>query len=259
MKHFRASHRKRSFAILLLFVFFSIQNAGAQVKVTSSLFGSLTARQIGPAPMSGRITAIDAVNSDPRIMYIGAAGGGVWKTINGGAVFKSVFDKYAQSIGAITIDQKNPNIVWVGTGESNMRNSVTIGDGLYKSDDGGDNWKKVGLENTNHIAKIVVDPANSNIVYVAAPGPLWGDSEDRGLYKTNDGGTTWEKILYIDEKTGCADIVMDPKNPNVLYASMWEFRRKPWAFSSGGEGSGLYKSIDGGQSWDRIDQSFSDD
>lgn len=259
MKQFTASFWKRLFTALFLPVIFITNNTGAQVKVTSSLFGSLTARQIGPAPMSGRITAIDAVNSDPRIMYVGAAGGGVWKTINGGAVLKSVFDKYAQSIGAITIDQKNPSIVWVGTGESNMRNSVTIGDGLYKSDDGGDNWKKVGLENTNHIAKIVVDPGNSNIVYVAAPGPLWGNSEDRGLYKTNDGGTTWEKILYIDEKTGCAEIVMDPKNPNVLYASMWEFRRKPWAFSSGGEGSGLYKSIDGGQSWDRIDQSFTDD
>jgi photosystem II stability/assembly factor-like uncharacterized protein len=243
----------------LIFLFLVLSPVFSQVKITSALFGALTARQIGPAPMSGRITAIDAVNNDPRIMYIGAAGGGVWKTINGGAVFKSVFDKYAQSIGAITIDQKNPDIVWVGTGESNMRNSVCIGDGLYKTDDGGDNWKKVGLDKTQHIAKIIVDPANSNIVYVAAPGPLWGDSEDRGLYKTTDGGTTWEKILYIDEKTGCADIVMDPKNPKVIYAAMWQFRRKPWAFSSGGEGSGLYKSIDGGQSWDRIDQSFSED
>lgn len=243
----------------LIFLFLVISPVFSQVKITSALFGALTARQIGPAPMSGRITAIDAVNTDPRIMYIGAAGGGVWKTINGGAVFKSVFDKYAQSIGAITIDQKNPDIVWVGTGESNMRNSVCIGDGLYKTDDGGDNWKKVGLDKTQHIAKIIVDPANSNIVYVAAPGPLWGDSEDRGLYKTTDGGATWEKILYIDEKTGCADIVMDPKNPKVIYAAMWQFRRKPWAFSSGGEGSGLYKSIDGGQSWDRIDQSFSED
>ena len=244
-------------SIIFLTIFTSV--IFAQVKVTSSLFGALTSRQIGPAPMSGRITAIDAVNSDPRIMYIGAAGGGVWKTINGGSVFKPVFDKFAQSIGAITIDQKNPNIVWVGTGESNMRNSVSIGDGLYKTDDAGDNWKKAGLNKTDHIAKIVIDPSNSDIVYVAAPGPLWGDSEDRGLYKTSDGGTTWEKILYIDEKTGCADIVMDPKNPKIIYASMWQFRRKPWSFSSGGEGSGLYKSIDGGLSWDRIDQSFTED
>ncbi|MFI5211549.1 MAG: WD40/YVTN/BNR-like repeat-containing protein, partial [Ignavibacteria bacterium] len=186
---------------LPVFLFLGILHVNAQVKINSALFGALTSRQIGPATMSGRITAIDGVNSDPRILYVGAAGGGVWKTLNGGAVFKSVFDKYAQSIGAITIDQKNPNVVWVGTGESNMRNSVAIGDGIYKTDDGGDNWKKTGLDNTEHIARIIIDPSNSNVVYVAAPGPLWGDSEDRGLYKTKDGGATWEKILYIDEKT----------------------------------------------------------
>lgn len=247
------------FLSAILFLLLPAQSIFPQIKVTSALFGALTARQIGSAAMSGRITAIDGVNKDPRILYIGAAGGGVWKTINGGAVFKSVFDKYAQSIGAITIDQKNPDIVWVGTGESNMRNSVTIGNGIYRTDDGGDNWKRMGLDNTQHIAKIIVDPSNSNVVYVAAPGPLWGDSEDRGLYKTTNAGETWEKVLYIDEKTGCADVIMDPKNPNVLYASMWQFRRKPWAFSSGGEGSGLYKSIDGGESWDRIDQSFTED
>ncbi len=195
----------------------------------------MNARLIGSATMSGRITAIDGVNSEPRILYVGTAGGGVWKTVNGGAVFKSIFDKYCQSIGALTIDQTNPDVIWVGTGESNMRNTVAIGNGIYKSDDGGDNWKKMGLENSEHISKIVVDPSNSDIVYVAVPGALWGDSEDRGLYKTYNGGETWEKILYIDEKTGCADIVMDPKNPNVLYASMWAFRRRPWTFSSGGE------------------------
>ena len=243
------------FIIIILFVTTSF----SQVKVTSALFGALTARQIGPATMSGRITAIDGVNKDPRILYIGAAGGGVWKTINGGAVFNSVFDKYCQSIGAITIDQSNPNVVWVGTGESNMRNSIAIGDGLYRSDDAGDNWKKVGLEGTQQIAKILIDPANSNIVYVAAPGPLWGDSEERGLFKTTDGGTSWRNILYVNGKTGCADIVMDPKSPKVLYAAMWQFRRKPWLFSSGGEGSGLYKSVDGGESWDRIDRQFTDD
>jgi photosystem II stability/assembly factor-like uncharacterized protein len=130
-------------------------------------------------------------------MYVGAAGGGVWKTINGGAVFKPVFDKYCQSIGAITIDQSNPNIVWVGTGESNMRNSISIGDCLYRSDDAGDNWKKIGLEGTQHIAKIVIDPTNNKVVYVAAPGPLWGDSEERGLFKTTDGGATWKKYSTL--------------------------------------------------------------
>src|SRR5438552_3392876 len=173
--------------ILSLVIFFSITilslpcNIFAQGKINSATFGALTARQIGPAVMSGRITSIDAVNKDPRIMYVGAAGGGVWKTITGGTLFKSVFDKYCQSIGAITIDQKNPDVVWVGTGESNMRNSVMVGDGLYKTDDGGDNWKKVGLEKTEHISKIIIDPVDSNIIYVSCPGPLWGDSEDRGL------------------------------------------------------------------------------
>jgi len=250
-------YRKSKLIFLILIIVCG--TAYSQIKVSSSTFGAINARQIGPAAMSGRITSIVAVDKDPRIMYVGSAGGGVWKTINGGAVFKSVFDKYCQSIGSIAIDQKHPDVVWVGTGESNMRNSVAIGDGLYKSDDAGDNWKKIGLEKSEHISKIVIDPSNSDVVYVAVPGALWSNSEDRGLYKTNDGGKTWSKILYIDEKTGCGDIVMDPKNPNVLYASMWEFRRKPWTFSSGGPGSGLYKSIDGGQSWDRIDQAFSED
>src|SRR4030095_1093088 len=185
-----------SLAILLIALL--VSSGFSQVKITSSLFGALNARQIGSATMSGRITAIDGVNKDPRILYVGSAGGGVWKTINGGAVFKSVFDKYCQSIGAVTIDQSDPNIVWVGTGESNMRNSVGVGDGLYKSDDAGDNWKKVGLDNTEHIAKIIIDYTNNNTVYVAAPGPLWSDSEDRGLFKTTDGGATWQKVLYIN-------------------------------------------------------------
>jgi len=252
-------NKKQTGFLIIIFLIFISASTFSQVKVTSALFGALTAREIGPASMSGRITAIDGVNNEPRILYVGAAGGGVWKTINGGAVFKPVFDKYCQSIGAITIDQSNPDIVWVGTGESNMRNSIAIGDGLYKSDDAGDNWKKMGLEGTQHIAKIIIDPANNNVVYVAAPGPLWGDSEERGLFKTTDGGATWNKILYINEKTGCADIMMDPKNSKVLYAAMWQFRRKPWLFSSGGEGSGLYKSIDGGENWDRIDRQFTDD
>jgi photosystem II stability/assembly factor-like uncharacterized protein len=246
------------FLIFFIFTFYSTLYPQEKTKLTSSTFSALLARQIGPAVMSGRITCIDAVNTDPRIMYVGAAGGGVWKTITGGTLFKQVFDKYCQSIGALTIDQKKPNTIWVGTGESNMRNSVSIGDGIYRSDDGGDSWVKMGLENTQHISKIIVNPKDDNTVYAAAPGPLWSDSEDRGLYKTTDGGKTWNKILYIDEKTGCADILVDPKNPNVIYASMWQFRRKPWSFSSGGPGSGLYKSIDGGESWDRIDKDFTD-
>ncbi len=250
---------KKLFTLIVIFEIFSISNSFAQTKINSATFGAINARQIGPASMSGRITAIDAVNNEPRIMYVGSAGGGIWKSVNGGAVFKSVFDKYCQSIGAIAIDQSKPDVIWAGTGESNMRNSVAIGDGLYKSEDAGESWKKVGLEKSEHISKIVIDPKNSNIVYVSVPGELWGDSEDRGLYKTVDGGNTWSKILYIDEKTGCADIVMDPNNANVLYASMWQFRRTAYSFNSGGQSSGLYKSVDGGMNWDRIDKAFTDD
>ncbi len=229
------------------------------IKISPSTFGSIEARQIGPAAMSGRITAIDAVYKESRIIYVGTAGGGIWKSINGGASFKPVFDKYNQAIGCITIDQKNPNTIWTGTGECNMRNSVSVGDGIYRSDDEGDTWKKLGLENSEHISKIVIDPSNSNIVYAAVPGALWSDSQERGLYKTTDGGKNWVKILYGNEKTGCADIEVDPKEPNRIYASMWQFRRTPWSFTSGGEGSGLYKSEDGGKSWKHIDKQFSPD
>ena len=228
----------------------------AQTKITPSTFGALEARQIGPAVIGGRITAIDAVNANPRIVYIGTAGGGIWKSTTAGVVFKSVFDKYNQSIGCLVIDQKNPETIWAGTGECNMRNSVSVGNGLYRSSDGGSNWKLVGLDSCERISKIIINPTNSDIMYVAVPGALWSDSKHRGLYKTTDGGKTWKKIYYVDEKTGCADIIMDPKNPETIYASMWSFRRTPWSFTSGGKTSGLYKSIDGGATWNKIQNGF---
>jgi len=225
----------------------------AQTKVSSSLFGVMEARALGSATMSGRITALDGVVADEgKTIYIGTAGGGVWKSTSGGVSSKPVFDKYCQSIGALSIDQKNPQVIYVGTGESNMRNSVSIGDGMYKSTDGGDNWKKIGLDSTEHISKIIINPLNSNEIYVAAPGPLWGDSKHRGLYKSSDGGASWQKILYIDEQTGCADLLMDPAHPEILLASTWQFRRTPYSFNSGGNGSGLYKSEDGGKTWREI-------
>jgi photosystem II stability/assembly factor-like uncharacterized protein len=224
----------------------------SQTTINSSTFGMMEARILGPGTMSGRISAIEGVNEDGKTIYVGTAGGGVWKSTNAGAGFKSVFDRYCQSIGAIGIDQKNPKTVYVGTGESNMRNSVSIGDGLYKTTDAGDNWVKVGLDSTEHISRIVVDPKNSNNVYVAAPGPLWGDSKHRGLYKSTDAGKTWEKILYINEKAGCAEVQLDPQNPDIVYASTWEFRRLPYGFSSGGTGSGMYKSTDGGKTWKEL-------
>lgn len=223
--------------------------AFAQGRINGSMFSQLEARQLGPGTMSGRITAIEGVPSDNKTLYIGTAGGGVWKSTNAGASFKPIFDKYCQSIGAIAIDLKNPKTIYVGTGESNMRNSVSIGNGLYRSTDGGENWTRIGLDSTEHISKIIVHPENPNILYVAAPGPLWSDSKHRGLYISNDGGATWTKNLYINEQTGCADIAIDPKNPNTIYATTWEFRRKPFAFNSGGKGSGVYKSNDGGKTW----------
>jgi photosystem II stability/assembly factor-like uncharacterized protein len=222
------------------------------VKLNSATFGQLDARAIGPAVMGGRITAIEGVNSDPRTLYVGTAGGGVWKTRTGGYTFEPLFEKHPQSIGALAIDQARPDTVWVGTGESNMRNSVSYGLGIYKSTDGGRNWVRMGLENSEHISKIIIHPKDANTLYVAVPGKLWSDSPDRGLYKTTDGGKTWQKILYTDEKTGCAEVLMDPRNPDVLWASMWQFRRTPYSFNSGGPGSALHKSTDGGKTWRKI-------
>lgn len=224
----------------------------AQTGITSATFGMMEARWLGPGTMSGRITAIEGVAQDGKTIYVGTAGGGVWKSTNAGFSFKPLFDKYCQSIGAIAINQKNPKIIYVGTGESNMRNSVSIGNGLYKSTDGGENWTKTGLEGTEHISKIAIDPSNSDVIYVAAPGPLWSNGTDRGLYKSTDGGKTWNKILYINDKAGCADVAINPSHPNIVYATTWEFRRTPYSFNSGGNGSGMYKSTDGGKTWKEL-------
>ncbi len=248
--------------ILLIALLFGVlpYNSNAQQEITlkgKELFGDLTARQIGPALMSGRINDLENHPTNNRIIYAGTAGGGVWKSNDGGTTFNSIFDDYCQSIGAVALDPNDPdNTIYVGTGETWPRNSVSIGDGMYKSVDGGSNWKKIGFENSERIANIIVNPKNSKEIYVAVLGALWGDSEDRGVYKTTDGGTTWNKILYVNPKTGCADLAMDPENPNTLYASMWEFRRTGWSFESGGENSALYKSTDGGTTWNKIHNGF---
>ncbi|MCD4789596.1 MAG: hypothetical protein K8R37_06300, partial [Bacteroidales bacterium] len=223
-----------------------------KVKVNKNTFGAIEARHIGSATMSGRIAALDAVQKDPRIIYVGTASGGVWKSKNGGVKFKPVFDKHNQCIGAITIDQDHPDTVWVGTGESRVRNSVSVGDGIYRTTDGGENWKRMGLDSTERIARILIHPTDPDIIYVAALGHLWNANKDRGVYKTNDGGETWEKILYIDENTGCSDLAIDPGNPDILYAAMWDFRRFPYFFRSGGPGSGLYITRDGGNEWEKV-------
>uniref|UniRef100_UPI00404AD1C1 WD40/YVTN/BNR-like repeat-containing protein n=1 Tax=Fulvivirga sp. TaxID=1931237 RepID=UPI00404AD1C1 len=221
------------------------------------LFGDLKARQIGPALMSGRITDLEAHPTNNRIIYAGTAGGGVWKSNDGGATFNPIFDEHAQSIGVVAVDPNDPDkVIWVGTGETWTRNSTSVGDGLYKSIDGGTNWKKVGFANSERISSIEINPNNSNEIYVGVLGGLYKDSEERGVYKTTDGGATWNKILYSDGKTGCSDLIMDPKDPNILYAAMWEFRRTGWSFSSGGNNSALYKSTDAGKTWNKIHNGF---
>ncbi|HET6892845.1 MAG TPA: hypothetical protein VFH31_17200, partial [Pyrinomonadaceae bacterium] len=233
------------------------------VKIDSETISGLGARNIGSAAMSGRIAALDAVQEGQRLtIYVGAASGGVWKSVNGGTTFKPVFDKQAvQSIGAVTIDPKNPKVIWVGTGESWTRNSVSIGDGVYKSTDAGDNWTNLGLKESERISKILVDPTNTDTVYVCATGKLWSDSDERGVYKTTDGGKTWTKVLKgANASTGCSMLSLDQKNPKTIYAGMWDFRRRGWTFRSGGDGptafsgSGLFKSTDGGATWTELDE-----
>jgi photosystem II stability/assembly factor-like uncharacterized protein len=235
--------------------------ADRPVKIDSDTISGLGARNIGSAAMSGRISAVEGVHEKGRLtLYVGSASGGVWKSVNGGTTYKPVFDKSAvQSIGAIAIDPKNPKTVWVGTGESWTRNSVSIGDGVYKSTDGGDNWTNVGLPESERITKIAIDPTDSNTVYVCVPGKLWSDSNDRGLYKTTDGGKTWSLILKgPNPSTGCSMLSLDEKNPKTLFAGLWDFRRKGWEFRSGGDGpdkpsgSGLFKSTDGGATWNDL-------
>jgi photosystem II stability/assembly factor-like uncharacterized protein len=251
----------------LILNFAIARNVAAQqssaVRVDSETISGLGARNIGSAAMSGRVAAIDAMQEGQRItVYIGSASGGVWKSVNGGTTFKPVFDKQpVQSIGAVAIDPTNPKVVWVGTGEPWTRNSVSVGDGVYKSIDGGENWTNVGLKASERIAKILVDPTDTNTVYVAVPGKLWSDSDERGVYKTTDGGKTWAKILKgANGSTGCSMISMDRRNPKTIYAGMWDFRRKGWTFRSGGDGpeapsgSGLFKSTDGGASWVELDE-----
>jgi photosystem II stability/assembly factor-like uncharacterized protein len=218
----------------------------------------LPARNIGSATMSGRIAALDAVEQDGRItVFVGAASGGVWKSVNGGTTYKPVFDREdVQSIGAVAIDPSNSKTVWVGTGEAWTRNSVSVGDGVYKSTDGGENWTNVGIKNSEHIAKILIDPADGNNVLVCAAGHLWDDNDERGVFKTKDGGKTWNKVLAgANGSSGCGLMAMSRQEPKTIYASMWDFRRQGWTFRSGGPGSGLFRSTDGGDHWSEINDS----
>ena len=249
---------KKIIYFLAILILLPITNYAQDISLKGKeLFGGMQARHIGPALMSGRIIDVENHPTNPRIIYLGSAGGGVWKSTDSGTTFSPIFDDYAQSIGVVKLDPKNPDeIIWVGTGEIWTRNSVSVGDGLFKSTDGGSNWTKVGFENSERISSIVINPTNTDEMYVGVLGALWSDSEDRGVYKSLDGGTTWSKILYTGPSTGAADVIIDTNNPSVLYTSMWEFRRSGWGFSSGGKTSALYKSIDSGTTWNKIHNGF---
>ncbi|MEN8776446.1 MAG: hypothetical protein ABF263_03630 [Polaribacter sp.] len=217
------------------------------------LVKNMKPRNIGPGGMSGRVTSIDVVESNPEIIYVGTASGGIWKSTSGGVKWEPIFEKeLTASIGAVAIQQSNPSVVWAGTGEGNPRNSLNGGFGIYKSLDAGKTWKSMGLEKTRHIHRILIDPTNPDIVYIGAIGSPWGEHKERGVYKTMDGGKTWKQILFTNIKSGTGDLIMDPKNPNKIIAAMWEHKRDPWFFKSGGEGSGLYITHDGGENWKKI-------
>jgi photosystem II stability/assembly factor-like uncharacterized protein len=223
------------------------------VPTPADTFAGLKLRSLGPAVTSGRVVSFAVHPKDKSTYYVGAASGGVWKTVNAGTSFAPVFDgEGSYSIGTVVVDAKNPNVVWVGTGENNSQRSVSYGDGVYRSDDGGKSWKNVGLKKSEHIARIVIDPRDSNTVYVAAQGPLWGPGGDRGLYKTTDGGKTWKAALTISENTGVTDVVMDPRNPDVLLAAAYQRRRHVWTLIDGGPESAIYKSTDAGTTWNKV-------
>ncbi|MFH1573113.1 MAG: hypothetical protein ABIG68_03975 [Acidobacteriota bacterium] len=224
----------------------------------AALFQSLRWRNIGPANMQGRVTDIEARDDDYRVVYVASASGGVFKSLNAGTTWEPIFDRYGSaSMGDIALSRKDPNLIWVGTGESCVRNSVGWGDGVYKSTDGGRTFTHMGLRDTHHISEVIIHPENPEIVYVAAQGRLWGYNDERGVYRTADGGKSWQRLvkgLPADDRTGCSDLKMDPTNPRVLYAAFWERIRRPWRFDSGGPKGGIFKSVDGGDTWTKLEQ-----
>src|SRR5579864_834128 len=216
-------------------------------------FKGMKYRLIGPF-RGGRSLTAAGIPGDPTTYYFGATGGGVWKSADGAMTWSPVFDKEgSSSIGSVAVANTNPNVIYVGTGEACIRGNISHGDGVYKTLDGGKTWKNVGLKDSRAIGKVIVNPKNADIVFVAALGHPFGPNTERGIFRTLDGGKTWEKVLYKDENTGGIDVAFDPRNPNVIFAALWEVRRTPWTLSSGGPGSGLYRSNDGGTTWKRIE------
>jgi photosystem II stability/assembly factor-like uncharacterized protein len=221
----------------------------------SAAMANLSWRSIGPANMGGRISDVEGVPGNPNVVYVATGSGGIFKTVNGGMSWTPIFDRQSTiSVGDIALEPGNPDVIWAGTGEGNPRNSVSFGDGVYRSTDGGKTWKHMGLRDSNTISKVIMHPRNPDIVYVAAIGHVWGPNEERGVFMTTDGGKTWQKTLYIDNLHGASDMEIDPQNPNILYAGMWRFDRKPWTFTSGSEKGGVFRSTDGGRTWNKMDK-----
>ena len=255
-----SSHRRRilSFAILSALAVMPVCAATAPASPSSTdagkgPFAQLRFRNLGPAIAGGRVSAVVGIPGDPLTYYVGAAAGGVWKTTDGGEHFKPIFNHEASaSIGAIALAPSNPNLVWVGTGESNIRNDIIDGAGVYLSTDAGKTFKRMGLKDAGQIGKIVVDPQNPDHVLVAALGHAWGPNAERGVFETTDGGKSWHKTLFVDDHTGAIDIAMAPGNPEVLFAATWQVVRHPWNLVDGGQGSGLWRSADGGATWTRL-------
>ncbi|MFY9234335.1 MAG: hypothetical protein WAO58_07735 [Fimbriimonadaceae bacterium] len=244
---------KRVFLLLACFAASLTFGQNPKDALWQSLLANYSARQLGPTIMGGRVTDLAVFEKDPRTFYVASAGGGLWRTDNSGITFRVVFDRESTvSIGAVAVDPNNPEIVYVGTGEGTSRNSVGWGDGIYKSTDGGKTWANIGLKDSAQVHKIKVNPKNPNIVFVAALGRLWGASDERGLYKSSDAGKTWKRVLYVDNKTGASDLIIDPQNPNNMLVSMYERSRKAYTFISGGPGSGLWRSTDGGETWKKV-------
>lgn len=241
-------------SILLLVVTALSFEIPAQKKMPEE-FKNMSMRCIGPAVMSGRVTAIDVADHDENLIIAGTASGGIWKSTSGGITWEPIFDEQEMmGIGAVCIHPNSPDIIWAGTGEGNPRNSQTSGGGIFRSNDGGRSWRKSGLEKTHTIHRIIADPNNTETLYAGAHGSAWGPTPDRGVYKTTDGGTTWKKILFVNDTTGCADLVMDPLNAGKLFAAMYQYERKPYVFRSGGKGSGLYMTTDGGNQWIQLNE-----
>ena len=252
----------RSGVLLVLISILTAAGAAAQSaaapkdvkeKSFSDLFEGLEFRTIGPY-RGGRVTAVAGVRHEPQTFYFGGTGGGVWKTTDGGSNWENLSDRDFRtgSIGSIEVAESDPNVLYVGTGEAPIRGNNSHGDGVYKSTDAGRTWKNIGLKDTRHISRIRVHPKNPDLVYVAAQGHTWGPNAERGIFRSEDGGKSWKKVLFVDDKTGASDLAMDPANPRILYAGFWQVVRHPWELVSGGPGSSIWKSSDGGESWKKL-------